>query len=118
MDIELLWDGIKAMILGMAMVYLFLTVMIRVVKLTSKLLAPYAERFEPQKAAPAKKKAPAAALSDEKLAHAAVAAVELFKKSGKAKPSRNRCGGSCRTKTPLLFRYTRKPSAIKVLMVF
>lgn len=84
MDIELLWDGIKAMILGMAMVYLFLTVMIWVVKLTSKLLAPYAERFEPQKAAPAKKKAPAAALSDEKLAHAAVAAVELFKKSGKS----------------------------------
>lgn len=82
MDIELLWDGVKAMILGMAMVYLFLTIMIWVMKLTSKLLAPLAERFEPQKAAPAKKKAPAA-VSDEKLAHAAVAAVELFRKSGK-----------------------------------
>ena len=83
MDMELLWDGLKAMILGMAMVYLFLTIMIWAIKLTSKILAPFAERFEPKKETPAKKKTPAV-LSDEKLAHAAVAAVELFKQSGKS----------------------------------
>ena len=84
MDIDLMWDGVKAMILGMAMVYTFLTIMIWVMKITSKLLAPYADRFEPAKpAAPAAKKAPAA-MTDEKLARAAVAAVDMFRKDGKS----------------------------------
>ncbi len=84
MDIDLMWDGVKAMILGMAMVYTFLTIMIWVMKITSKLLAPYADRFEPAKpAAPAAKKAPAA-MTDEKLAKAAVAAVDMFRKDGKS----------------------------------
>ena len=84
MDIDLMWDGVKAMILGMAMVYTFLTIMIWVMKITSQLLAPYADRFEPAKpAAPAAKKAPAA-MTDEKLARAAVAAVDMFRKDGKS----------------------------------
>ena len=83
MDMELMWDGVKAMILGMAMVYLFLTIMIWVMKLTSKLLAPYAERFEPKRENTVKK-APASAMTDEKIAKAAAAAVDLFRKNGKS----------------------------------
>ena len=83
MNMELLWDGVKAMILGMGMVYLFLIIMIWVMRITSKLLAPFAERFEPQKPAAPVKKAPAAN-ADEKLAQAAVEAVKLFKQTGKS----------------------------------
>ena len=81
MNMELLWDGVKAMILGMGMVYLFLIIMIWVMRITSKMLAPFAERFEPQKPAAPGKKAPVAN-ADEKLAQAAVEAVKLFKQTG------------------------------------
>ena len=83
MDMELFWDGVKAMILGMAMVYLFLIIMILVMRITSKLLAPFAKRFEPQKPAAPGKKVPAAN-ADEKLAKAAVEAVKIFKQTGKS----------------------------------
>ena len=81
MEMELMWDGVKAMILGMGMVYCFLTIMIIVMKITSKLLAPYTARFEPEKTSPAVKKT-SAALTDEKIANAAVAAVDQFRKNG------------------------------------
>ena len=80
---ELLWDGLKAMILGMGMVYIFLIIMIYVMKLTSKMLEPYAKYFEPKNDKPARKKAVAASsANDEKLAKAAIAAVELYRKNG------------------------------------
>ena len=79
---KLLPDGVVPMVLGMATVYIFLTIMIYIMKLMSKLLAPYAAAFEPQpKAASGSKKkkvAPAGQLSaqDRILALAAIEAVK------------------------------------------
>lgn len=82
---SMLLDGLKAMVLGMVMVYSFLIIMIFLMKLMSKALAPYANALVKQ--APAKKKAgpaPAAkknALSAEEviLAKAAIAAVKQYR---------------------------------------
>ncbi len=81
---KLLLDGVVTMVLGMVVVYIFLTIMIYIMKLMSKLLAPYAAAFEPQpKAAPGakKKKKPAASsgqlsAQDRVLALAAIEAVK------------------------------------------
>ncbi len=84
MNTQLLLDGLKAMILGMAMVYLFLIIMIWIMNLTAKLLKPYANFLEPKKAAP-KKAAAKKQLSDKDLANAAISAVQTYidgKKSG------------------------------------
>jgi len=79
----LLLDGLKAMVLGMIMVYIFLVVMILLTNLLSKILAPYAHLLEPP-AQPAKKQkaktdAPGKTLSaqDKILAKAAVEAVKM-----------------------------------------
>ncbi len=77
MNTQLLLDGLKAMILGMAMVYLFLIIMIWIMNLTAKLLKPYADFLEPKKAAP-KKAAKKADLSDKDLANAAISAVQTY----------------------------------------
>ena len=84
MNAQLLYDGLKAMILGMGMVYLFLIIMILVMKLTSKLLAPYAGFLEEKKPAPAKKaQKKALAATDDSLAKAVAEAALIYKKSGK-----------------------------------
>ena len=84
MNTQLLYDGLKAMILGMGMVFLFLIIMILVMKLTSKLLKPYAGFLEEKKPAPARKKDPAgAAQSDNALVQAVAEAALLYRKSGK-----------------------------------
>ena len=55
-------DGLKAMVLGMGMVYIFLVIMILLMKLMSKVLEPYKNAL--MKAQPAKKKAAAPAKKD------------------------------------------------------
>ena len=55
-------DGLKAMVLGMGMVYIFLIVMIFCMKLMSKILEPYKNalvKAAPAAKKPAAKKAPA-----------------------------------------------------------
>ncbi len=84
MDANLLLDGLKAMILGMGMVYVFLVVMIFLMNIMSKLLAPYANflvKAQPEKKPAAAKKAAANGLSaqDKTLAMAAIAAVKLHR---------------------------------------
>ncbi len=82
---QMLLDGLKAMVLGMGMVYIFLIVMIFFMKGMSKLLAPYANALckeEPAaKKASAKKATAAGKLSDEDkiLAQAAIAAVKMHR---------------------------------------
>lgn len=80
---QMLLDGLKAMVLGMGMVYIFLVIMIYLMKLMSKLLEPYKDALV--KAAPAAKK-PAAkkaagGLSDKDkvLAKAAIEAVKAHR---------------------------------------
>ncbi len=79
MNAQLLLDGVKAMVLGMGMVYLFLVIMIYVMKLTSKLVRPYAGLFEKTNPAPKAKAKPAAAAAESDLANAAVQAVQMFR---------------------------------------
>lgn len=82
MNIQLFWDGVKAMILGMGMVYLFLIIMIQIMNLTAKLLKPYAGFLEPEpEKKPGRNNGKPAALSDNDAANAAVAAVKLFRQN-------------------------------------
>ena len=70
-NFELLTGGLKLLVCGMGMVFVFLVVMIVCMKAMQKILAPFVSRFEP---APRKPAAPAAG-DDALLAAAAVAAV-------------------------------------------
>ena len=75
--VQLLLDGVKLMVMGMVAVYVFLILMVFLMNLLSKLLAPlgkagFMEPAAPVKKAPAKK---AASGNDAALAAAAVAAV-------------------------------------------
>ena len=79
-----LLDGLKAMVLGMGMVYVFLIVMICCMKAMSKALAPFANALV--KAQPVKKSAAPKASSskelspaDKILAQAAIAAVKMHR---------------------------------------
>lgn len=80
---QMLLDGLKAMVLGMGMVYIFLVVMIFCMKLMSKILEPYKNALV--KAAPAAKKPAAAKKSgglseqDKLLAKAAIEAVKMHR---------------------------------------
>lgn len=85
----LLLDGVKATALGMLWVFCFLLIMIGLMTVMAKLLAPYSHFLEPvvpqpKKKATKEKKAAVAALSDadKVLAMAAIEAVKLHR-SGK-----------------------------------
>ena len=69
---ELLASGLKLLVCGMGVVYVFLVVMIFSINLMSILLRPWIDRFEPK---PAASERPAAGETD--IVAAAVAAVAL-----------------------------------------
>ena len=73
-NMDLLANGLKLLVFGMGMVYLFLVVMIFSIAVMGRVLKPWIARFEPKPAAP---KPSAAADDDSALAAAAVAAVAL-----------------------------------------
>ena len=75
---ELILGGLKLLVFGMGMVFVFLVVMIIAMNLMQKVLAPYAAAFEPAPKAPAK---PTAASNgdDAQLAAIAAAAVEMVR---------------------------------------
>ena len=73
-NMELLASGMKLLVCGMGVVYVFLVVMIFSINLMSLLLRPWAAKFEPKPAAPQKA---AASDADAGLVAAAVAAVAL-----------------------------------------
>ena len=75
-NMELLASGLKLLVFGMGMVYVFLVVMIFSINLMSVLLKPWIARFEPKPAAPRSSAAPAGD-DDAGLIAAAVAAVAL-----------------------------------------
>ena len=72
MNIDLLSAGLRMMVLGMGMVYVFLIIMIFAMKLMSKVLKPFANALQPEAKTAAKK---AAGPSDEQLAAVAAAVV-------------------------------------------
>ena len=74
-NIDLLASGLKLLVFGMGMVYVFLVVMIFSINLMSIVLKPWIARFEPKPPAPRQSAAPAA--DDAGLIAAAVAAVAL-----------------------------------------
>ena len=75
-NMDLLASGLKLLVFGMGMVYVFLVVMIFSINVMSVLLRPFVSRFEPKPAAPSRSAAPAAeGVAD--LVAAAVAAVGL-----------------------------------------
>ena len=68
-------DGLKLLVCGMGMVYVFLVVMIVSINLMSVVLRPWVDKFEPKPAAPKTPAAPDNAAAE--IAAAAVAAVAL-----------------------------------------
>ncbi len=74
---ELILGGLKLLVFGMGMVFVFLVVMIIAMNLMQKVLAPFAAAFEPAPKAPAKPKA--AGRDDAQLAAIAAAAVEMVR---------------------------------------
>ena len=72
-NLELLTGGLKLLVCGMGMVFVFLVVMIVCMMLMQRLLAPFAARFEPAPKKPAPKAAAPAAGDDALIAAAAVA---------------------------------------------
>ncbi len=84
----LLLDGIKATVIGMLWVFLFLLIMIFMMNVLSKILAPFSSFLEPVVPQP-KKKAKAKKVSANELSEAdkvlALAAIEAVKlhRSGK-----------------------------------
>ena len=74
-NMDLLASGLKLLVFGMGMVYVFLVVMIFSINVMSVLLRPFASRFEPKPAAQPKPAAPAEGAAD--IVAAAVAAVAL-----------------------------------------
>ncbi len=74
---ELIAGGIKLMVFGMGMVFVFLVLMIFCMNLMRKALAPYVAAFEPAPKAAPKPKAAAASTEDSQLAAIAAAAVEM-----------------------------------------
>ena len=68
-------DGLKLLVCGMGMVYVFLVVMIVSINLMSVVLRPWIDKFEPKPAAPKTPAAPDNAAAE--IAAAAVAAVAL-----------------------------------------
>lgn len=79
---QMLLDGLKAMVLGMGMVYVFLIIMIYLMKLMSKLLEPYKNalvKAAPAAKKPAAKKAGGLSEQDKLLAKAAIEAVKMHR---------------------------------------
>lgn len=81
---ELLLDGLTAMVLGIGMVYVFLIIMIYLMKLMSKALAPYANALvktvSPKRKTAAKQtKTSSLSAEDMLLAQAAIAAVRIHR---------------------------------------
>ena len=80
---SLIFDGLKAMVLGMLWVFCFLSIMIVCMKVMSKALAPFSNFLEPVAPAPKKKKASGAKASlspeDRVRALAAIEAVKLYR---------------------------------------
>jgi oxaloacetate decarboxylase gamma subunit len=74
---ELIIGGLKLMVFGMGMVFVFLVVMIFAMNLLEKVLAPFKGMLEPAPKASAKPKA--ASSNDSQLAAIAATAVEVFR---------------------------------------
>ena len=75
---ELLASGMKLLVCGMGVVFVFLVVMIVSIDLMSLVLRPFVDKFEPKPAAQPKTAAPAA--DEAAVAAAAVAAVALHRR--------------------------------------
>ena len=73
-NMELLASGLKLLVCGMGVVYVFLVVMIFSINVMSIVLRPWIAKFEPKPAAP---KTAAPAVPEADLIAAAVAAVAL-----------------------------------------
>ena len=75
---ELLLDGVKLMVLGMSVVFIFLVLMILLMNLMGRILAPFAGMLEAPAEAP-KRTTPTGGDNDKKLAAAAAAAFHAYR---------------------------------------
>ncbi len=109
---ELLMAGIKLLIFGMGMVYVFLIIMIYVMKGLRHALAPFSARFEPAaKPVPVRRPAAAAAGNDAELAAIAVAAVHAALGNAGAAPGRGHVGAPAGAPGPAPNKTVREVSA-------
>ena len=77
---SLLLDGFQLLVFGMGTVFIFLVIMIMLMKLLAKVLTPFAAKFDALKApATPAAAAPAASAEDAKVAAVAAAVVKAFR---------------------------------------
>ncbi|MBO5690071.1 MAG: OadG family protein [Lentisphaeria bacterium] len=76
---SLLLDGFQLLVFGMGTVFIFLVVMIMLMKLLAKVLTPFAAKFDALKAPATPAAAPAASAEDAKIAAVAAAVVKAFR---------------------------------------
>ena len=79
---ELLIDGFKLLVIGMGWVFLFLTLMIVVMGVVSKVVAPFAHILEKAPTIAKKKKVQATTSGDAAMVAAATAAVQMHRRRG------------------------------------
>ena len=72
---DLMIDGFKLMVIGMGWVFLFLLIMIALMALVAKLVAPFAHTLEPPAPAPRKPAKKATGGNDQSMIAAIIAAV-------------------------------------------
>ena len=76
---DLIIDGFKLMIIGMGWVFVFLLIMIGLMALVAKAVAPFAHTLEPPAPAPRKSNKKAATGDDKSMIAAIIAAVHLHR---------------------------------------
>lgn len=76
----MLIDGFKLMIIGMGTVFAFLGMMVIIISLSAKILAPFAGLFESKAETPVNKLNPQPDAADKLHVAAAIAAVEMHRK--------------------------------------
>ena len=76
---ETIMDGVNLMFLGMGAVFLFLIIMVAIISVTAKLLAPYSHVLEPQPATSRPQKKKSGGKLDKDLVSAIMSAVKMHK---------------------------------------
>lgn len=80
----LIIDGLKLLVIGMSGVFLFLALIVVLISVTAKVIAPVAHILEPPPAQPKTRKKPSSkGAGDNSNLAAAVAAVHMHRQDGK-----------------------------------
>ncbi len=79
MNLNLLGDGLVLLVLGLGMVFAFLTIMVGMMTLTARILSRFSHLFPPDAPPPRKSAAPRSKTDDKQLIAVLTAAVRRYR---------------------------------------